>query len=66
LFNRDFTIHPTGEAPQSRELETVPEILDVLRGEFGLDVSGLPRLEGKLGELAQARGASFRPHPPAR
>jgi N-hydroxyarylamine O-acetyltransferase len=66
LFNCDFSIHPTGAATQSRVLETVAEILDVLCGEFGLDVSELTGLEEKLAGQAHARSASFRPQPSAR
>jgi N-hydroxyarylamine O-acetyltransferase len=66
LFNREFSVHPSGAATQSRELETVPEILDALGHEFGLDVTGLPGLEERLCALAFARSASFRPDPQPR
>jgi N-hydroxyarylamine O-acetyltransferase len=51
LFNHEFAVHHIGGRTEGRKLETVGEILDVLRGEFLIDISSLPGLEARLGEL---------------
>jgi N-hydroxyarylamine O-acetyltransferase len=51
LRNREFAMHRTGRETQRHELARVDEIIDVLRRQFLLDLSGLPGLEARLARL---------------